>query len=130
LASIREVLTNSKFLEALKKIFDYSFETQVSETPDGKLKLQIIGKDTNSEYMSIGDLSAMLQKDRSQIRLWTEARAQKALNPIPFTRIGKTLMFKRSEIIAWIDRKTGETRTSMIPELPFGKKGKPPKVKR
>jgi hypothetical protein len=120
-AKLRAILHDSEFLKAIKKEFDYSFETVISETPEGKLKIQFIGTDSKSEYMTIGDLAAMLQKERGQIRLWTEARAQKTLNPMPFTRIGKTLMFKRSEIIAWLDRKAGETRPSMIPELPKGK---------
>jgi excisionase family DNA binding protein len=95
----------------LKKEFDYSFETQISEV-DGKLKLQFIGTDSNAEYMTLGDVSALLQMDRTAIRQMTEARAQQAALPehrLPFIRIGKALRFKRSDIIAWLERKQGES---------------------
>lgn len=109
LAKVREILTNSEVLKALKKEFDYSFETQISEV-DGKLKLQFIGTDSNAEYMTLGDVSALLQMDRTAIRQMTEARAQTSTaNPLPFIRIGKNLRFKRSDIIAWLERKQGES---------------------
>jgi predicted DNA-binding transcriptional regulator AlpA len=109
LAKVREILTNSEVLKALKKEFDYSFETQISEV-DGKLKLQFIGTDSNAEYMTLGDVSALLQMDRTAIRQMTEARAQAStVNPLPFIRIGKNLRFKRSDIVAWLERKQGES---------------------
>ena len=109
LAKVREILTNSEVLKALKKEFDYSFETQISEV-DGKLKLSFIGTDSNAEYMTLGDVSALLQMDRTAIRQMTEARAQQStVNPLPFIRINKALRFKWSDIIAWLERKQGES---------------------
>jgi predicted DNA-binding transcriptional regulator AlpA len=109
LAKMREILTSSTVLSALRKAFDRSFETLVSER-DGKLVLQFVENDSGLEYMTLGDISALLQMDRTAIRQMTEARAQAStVNPLPFIRIGKALRFKRSEVIAWLERKHGES---------------------
>jgi predicted DNA-binding transcriptional regulator AlpA len=109
LARVREILTSSTVLSALHKAFDHSFETRVFEK-DGKMVLQFVENDSGSEYMTLGDISALLQMDRTAIRQMTEARAQSStVNPLPFIRIGKALRFKRSDVIAWMERKKDES---------------------
>jgi predicted DNA-binding transcriptional regulator AlpA len=123
LAKIREILTNSHFLQALKKEFDYSFEISIAEV-EGKVRMQFMQKDSGLEYMTLSDVSALLQMDRRAIRQMTEARAQTTTpNPLPFIRIGKNLRFKRSDIIRWIEAKGAES--AVLPPV----KGKVPRKK-
>lgn len=111
LTRVREILTSSDVLNALKREFDYAFATEISEK-NGKLVIQFKEQDSGQEFMTLGDVSALLQMDRTAIRQMTEARAQQAALPehrLPFIRIGKALRFKRSDIIAWLERKQGES---------------------
>ena len=109
LTKVREILSNSEVLKALRKEFDMAFSTEISEV-DGKLRIQFKEQDSGLEYMTLGDVSALLQMDRTAIRQMTEARAQQStINPLPFIRINKALRFKRSDIIAWLERKQGES---------------------
>ena len=95
-------------LKALHKEFNISFSTEISEV-NGKLRIQFKQNDSGGEFMTLDDLSAMLQMERSTLRQMTEARAQQStINPIPFIRVGRNLLFKRSEIIAWLERKQDE----------------------
>ena len=109
LTTVREILSNSEVLKALRKEFDMAFSTEISEV-DGKLRIQFKEQDSGQEYMTLGDVSALLQMDRTAIRQMTEARSQTStVNPLPFIRIGKNLRFKRSDIVAWLERKQGES---------------------
>jgi hypothetical protein len=123
LAKMREILTNSQFLKRLKQELDYSFETQITEV-DGKIRMQFIQKDTGQEFMTLSDVSALIQMDKSQIRQMTEARAQQSTsNPLPFIRIGKSLRFKRTDIIRWVDAKGAES--AVLPPVKGKVKRKP-----
>ena len=109
LTRVREILSNTEVLKALRKEFDLAFSTEISEK-DGKLVIQFKEQDSGQEFMTLGDVSALLQMDRTAIRQMTEARAQTStVNPLPFIKIGKALRFKRSDIIAWLERKQGES---------------------
>jgi excisionase family DNA binding protein len=110
LAKAREVLANSEVLKALNREFDRAFEIKISETAEGKLIIQFRETDSGLEYMTLGDIAALLQMDRKAIRQMTEARArQSTANPLPFIKIGRSLRFRRSEVVAWLERKQGES---------------------
>jgi excisionase family DNA binding protein len=120
LDKIREILTSSDILNALRKEFDRAFSVQVTEV-DGKIRLQFIETDSSLEFMTVGDVSALLQLDRTTVRQMCESRARaRTDDPLPVIRIGKSLRFKRSDVLAWIDRR----KDVVIPPLPFGKQKK------
>jgi predicted DNA-binding transcriptional regulator AlpA len=99
------VIADSGILQALNKEFDRAFEVRISEG-DGKLRIQYIEVDAGQEFMTLGDVAALLQMERTAIRRMTEARAQQNNpDPLPFIAIGKSLRFKRTEIFAWLDRR-------------------------
>lgn len=56
-----------------------------------------------TDYLDSGEAAAMLRCSRSNIY----ALAKRPNDPLPGKRIGGTLLFKRSEVAAWIDRQPG-----------------------
>lgn len=117
------VLESSDVLQRLREWFDYSFAISVGEE-NGKVKLTLTGVDSGADIMTLADLSAFLQMDRQTLRQMTENRAQSRPNPIPFLKIGKSLRFKRTDILAWLDRSkdfAGANGAPTVPPLPFGK---------
>ncbi len=100
---LQRILNETGFLKQIKKTFDYSFETEMSEK-DGKLRISFIARDTGNDIMTLGDVSAMLQMDRNTIKQMTESRAQRStVNPIPFFKVGRMLRFSRAKIVAWLE---------------------------
>jgi predicted DNA-binding transcriptional regulator AlpA len=120
---LQRIVKETGFLDEIKKQFDGSYETLVDEK-DGKLRISFIARDTGNDIMTLGDLAAMLQMERSALRLKTEARAQRTdPNPIPFFKIGRSIRFSRPEVLAWLDREKEASRNPVKP-LPFGKQKK------
>jgi hypothetical protein len=55
--------------------------------------------------MTLDDLSAMLQMDKTALKDKTEARAQRTDKyPIPFFKVGRDTRFKRERIIEWLEK--------------------------
>lgn len=92
-------------MKVLKREFDRAFDLTVEET-DGKVRIICTEKDSGSDLMSVSDLAAMLQTDKSAVRRMTKSSAQRrSEHPLPFLKIhGKLLRFRRSDVLTWIDR--------------------------
>ena len=92
-----------KLAKALHREFDRSFTIEV-ERVNGKGRITIYQEDTGGPVMTVGDVAALLQVNRSVIRQMTKKRAQRGVHPIPFYKInGKLLRFDRAKIMRWLE---------------------------
>jgi len=109
LEALQRLVNESGLVKQLRKEFDRSFMTTVSEK-DGKLIIQFIEQDSGADNMTVADIAALLQTDRRTVRRMTEARAQRSSrHPIPFFKIhGKMLRFSRTKIVAWLEVQANE----------------------
>jgi predicted DNA-binding transcriptional regulator AlpA len=120
----REILANADILKLMNREFDRAFEIRLSEA-GVKIIIQFRESDSGQEYMTLGDVAALLQMERKALRQMTEARAQQSTtNPLPFIKIGRSLRFRRSEVISWLERQQGNS--AILPPV----KGKQPKAKK
>ena len=94
----------SALAKVLKREFDRAFDLTVDEK-DGKVRITAIEKDSGSDIMTVADVAALLQTDKSVIRRMCKTVAQRrSEHPIPFIKLhGKLLRFRRTEIKAWLD---------------------------
>jgi hypothetical protein len=120
---LRQAITESGLLTEVKKVFGFAFSTNISEK-DGKLIIQFAQQDSGNDVMTLDDLSAMLQIDRSALKDMTEARAQRTDEyPIPFFKVGRNTRFERSKIIEWREKlQAAQGLAAQIPPLHKGKK--------
>jgi excisionase family DNA binding protein len=103
---VRTTLTEGRekrLTEQLKKTFDRSF-TIVTDKVDGKVRIIVQEQDSGHDFMTVADVAALLQIDRSQVRRMSKARAQRSSrHPIPFFKVhGKLLRFSRAKITEWL----------------------------
>ena len=60
-------------------------------------------RDSGSEWMTIDDMAALLQKPVTAIREMCKARAQAGPHPLPFSRFnGKGVRFERAKVTEWL----------------------------
>jgi hypothetical protein len=120
---LRQAVTESGLLTEVKKVFGFAFSTNISEK-DGKLIIQFAQQDSGNDVMTLDDLSAMLQIDRSALKDMTEVRAQRTDKyPIPFFKVGRNTRFMRDKIIEWREKlQADQEQAIQIPALHKGKK--------
>jgi len=105
LQELQRLANESGLVKKFKEVFDRSFTTSIDEV-NGKVRIVATEQDSGSDIMTVSDVAALLQIDRSSVRRMTKARAQRSLrHPIPFFKIhGKLLRFQRAKITAWLQQ--------------------------
>jgi excisionase family DNA binding protein len=98
------------------KMFGRSAAMTVSEK-DGRVTLDIEGRDSAQSVLSPEDVAALLQTTRDHVM----ERTRDTNNPLPHFAIGKVIRFKREDVLAWIDASVAR---GAIPKVAPPRKGK------
>ena len=70
---------------------------------DGNVTFVEEARDSGSQWMTVDDCAALLQKPVTAIREMCKTRAQRGVHPLPCTKLGKSLRFERTKVLRWME---------------------------
>jgi hypothetical protein len=91
--------------QCIGDVLDSLRESRLKPVKDSEGNVTFVeeARDNGGSVMTINDVAALLQKPVSAIREMCKTRAQRGVHPLPFTKLGKSLLFDRVKVLRWLE---------------------------